>query len=38
MRVKKKVFEQGYPDIKKFSRNYKMDKKFHSLQSQRIIL
>ena len=38
-RVKKKVFGQGYPNIEKFRnlrKKYKMDKKFYSLQSQRI--
>ena len=39
VRVKKEVFEQGYPDLDKFReirKNYSMDKKFKSLQSERL--
>lgn len=39
VRVSKNVFEQGYPKIKEFRelrKKYKMNKKFNSLQSQRI--
>ena len=39
VRVSKKVFEQGYPQINKFRalrKKYKMNEKFNSLQSQRL--
>jgi len=39
VRVRKEVFEQGYPQIDKFRslrRRYKMNNKFNSLQSQRV--
>lgn len=38
-RIKQAVFAQGYPNIEKFKnlrKQYKMDEKFNSLQSQRI--
>ena len=39
VRVKKEVFEKGYPHIEKFRilrKKYKMNEKFNSLQSRRI--
>ena len=39
VRVKRETFEQGYPQIELFRRlrkKYQMDRKFNSLQSQRL--
>lgn len=41
VRVSKKTFEQGYPHIEKFRqyrKDHKMDEKFQSLQSKRVVI